>query len=108
MFMTELDTFVWKFYQLWNSGYNAHLDIETCAGIARVGVSVQIGHAPGLPCQTPPHPQKKSDTPSRQRRRARRTAARLKDKEDASKEKSGQQEPVDKDIEEANKTKTFL
>ena len=63
MAVTELDTFVKKFYQLWNAGHVAHL-------------RVQLGHAPGPLHQQVHQDHKKSDSPSRQRRRARRAAAR--------------------------------
>ena len=29
MFVTELDSFVYKFHQLWNAGHSAHLDLDT-------------------------------------------------------------------------------
>ena len=80
MLVTELDTFVHKFHQLWNAGYNAHLDLDTHAGLAWVGLRVQLGHVPGpLHHQVPPPFSKKwrkAESPSRQRRRARRTAER--------------------------------
>ena len=79
MSVTELDTFIQKFYQLWNSGQTAHLDVDTHAGKAWVGLRVQLGHVPGPLHHHPPfiQPRKKSESPSRQRRRARRAAARL-------------------------------
>ena len=46
MLVTELDTFVHKFQQLWNDGYNAHLDLDTHAGLAWVSLRVQLGHVP--------------------------------------------------------------
>ena len=81
MCVTELDTFVQKFHQLWKAGHIAHLDVDTYAGKAWVGLRVQLGHVPGPPhhqFRPPPFSQvhKRKDTPSRQRRRARRTAAR--------------------------------
>ena len=42
--MTELDSFVQKFHQLWSAGHSAHLDLDTHAGIACVGLRVQLGH----------------------------------------------------------------
>ena len=45
--VTELDTFIQKFYQLWNDGHTAHLDLDTCAGKVWVGLRVYLGHAPG-------------------------------------------------------------
>jgi hypothetical protein len=80
MFATELDTFVQKFHQLWNNGYVAHLDVDTCAGKAWVGLRVDLGHVPGPLHHRQPHPayhnRKKVDSPSRQRRRAARAVAR--------------------------------
>ena len=81
MSVTELDNFIQKFHQLWKAGHIAHLDVDTCAGKAWVGLRVQLGHAPGPPhhqLRPPPfsHVHRRKDTPSRQRRRARRTAAR--------------------------------
>jgi hypothetical protein len=79
MFVTELDTFVKKFQQLWNDGLTAHLDLDTQAGNAWVGLRVQLGHAPGPPHHHQVHPFQKVhrnvESPSRQRRRARRAAA---------------------------------
>ena len=80
MFVTELDSFLHKFYQLKNAGYNAHLDLDTHAGHAWVGLRVQLGHEPG-PLHYQVHPpfsniQKKAEGSSRQRRRARRAAQR--------------------------------
>jgi hypothetical protein len=76
--MTELDTFVKKFKDLWKSGIGAHLDVDTYAGEAWVGLRVRLGHAPG-----PPHHQvhqqsreKSRNGPSRQRRRERRAQER--------------------------------
>jgi hypothetical protein len=80
MYVTELDTFIQKFHQLWNSGHTAHLDLETCAGKAWVGLRVQLGHGPGPPHEQLHHPPfhhpKQRDSPSRMRRRARRAANR--------------------------------
>ena len=77
--MTELDTFVKKFNQLWKDGVTAHLDLDTHAGDAWVGLRVRLGHVPG-PLHRPVHPVHqevpRKESPSRQRRRARRAAAR--------------------------------
>ena len=70
----EVDSFVRKFYQLWNSGYTAHLDIDTCAGKAWVGLRLQLDHAPGGHQHQPAYHQKHFSA-SRQRRRERRAAA---------------------------------
>ena len=87
MSITEIENFVKKFYQLWNAGHTAHLDVDTHAGKAWVGLRVQLGHAPG-PLHHLPHPpifpaHKKTVSPSRQRRSARRAAARLANAEEA-------------------------
>ena len=58
MFITELDTFVRKFHQLWNDGLTAHLDLDTHVGNAWVGLRVQLGQVPGPPHQqVQPFPQ---------------------------------------------------
>ena len=90
MFATELDSFVYKFNQLWSAGHSAHLDLDTHAGRAWVGLRVQLGHHAPLPPYHLPHnfPQysHKKDSPSRQRRRAKRAAAAQKaNAEEASK-----------------------
>ena len=70
MFVSELDSFILKFKQLWKAGHVAHLDVDASAGKAWVGLRVQLGD--------PHHHQeaRSKNTPSRQRRRARRAAAR--------------------------------
>ena len=76
MATTEVDTFVRKFHQLWKAGLTAHLDLDTHAGNAWVGLRVQLGHVPGpLHQQVHPH-QVRKVSPSRLRRRERRLAAR--------------------------------
>ena len=84
---TELDTFVEKFKQLWRSGHGAHLDLDTSDGQAWIGLRLHLGDAPG----PPHHPQqvhqqifKTRNGPARERRRARRSAARLKEAEEAT------------------------
>ena len=68
MVPSELESFIGKFRQLWNNGYTAHLDVGTHAGKAWVGLRVQLDGS----LHTGP-----SDTgTSRERRRARRAAAR--------------------------------
>ena len=77
---SELETFIVKFRHLWKAGLDAHLDIESHAGQAWVGLRVRLGHEPGPAQQHPPftpHVDKKTrDGPSRQRRRTRRAAER--------------------------------
>ena len=70
--MNELNSFIVKFKNLWRSGQDAHLDMGCHAGQAWVGIHVQLGHVAG---HQPPNKRNKN-TPSRQRRRARRAAAR--------------------------------
>ena len=76
--ITEIDTFVRKFHQLWNAGLNAHLDLDCHAGVAYVGLRLQLGHAPGPPHyeSQPQQNPRKYYSPSYQRRRERRSAAR--------------------------------
>ena len=40
----EIYSFVEKFHQLWNAGLSAHLDIDTHAGEAWVGLRVKLGN----------------------------------------------------------------
>ena len=54
MVTTELDSFLQKFYRLWYDGHTAHLDLDTCAGKAWVGLRVQLGHALGHAAGTYP------------------------------------------------------
>ena len=84
MVVTELDSFVQKFHQLWKAGLNAHLDLDTHAGIAWVGLRVQLGHVPGPLHHQAPR-KKNQDSPSRQRRRDRRAIARNTTAEEAAK-----------------------
>ena len=77
MLVTELDTFVRKFHQLWNDGLTAHLDLDTHGGYAWVGLRVQLGQVSGPPHQQlfPQQVHRNVESPARQRRRARRAAA---------------------------------
>ena len=47
MYVKELDSLVKKFHQLWNDGLAAHLDLDTQAANAWVGLHIQLGHVPG-------------------------------------------------------------
>ena len=77
----ELDSFVNKFKQLWRSGLSAHLDIDTYAGQAWVGLRVRLGQAQAVDSSS----RRTRDGPARQRRRARRAAAaKEKEVEEAS------------------------
>ena len=67
----EIDSFVLKFRQLWSAGLDAHLDLETHAGNAWVGLKLNVG-------QYRPNPVGeffKRASPSRIRRRERRAAS---------------------------------
>ena len=83
---SELDSFVKKFKDLWQSGLDAHLVVDTHAGQAWVDLRVRLGHAPG-PQQHQPHQpglqklSKVRNGPPRQRCRARRNAASLQKEE---------------------------
>ena len=83
MHVIELNSFVQKFTQLWKAGVMAHLDIDTHAGHAWVGLRAQLGQVP----TGPPHYQygyhqrdhpsgQRYRGPSYQRRQERRQAAR--------------------------------
>ena len=85
MEVTELDTFLQKFKQLWHSGHSAHLDLDSHAGHAWVGLRVRPGHAPGPLHQQLPK-RRTRDGPSRQRRRARRAEDRKRQAEEANEE----------------------
>ena len=85
MEVTELDTFFQKFKQLWHSGHSAHLDVDTHAGHAWVGLRVRLGQAPG-PLQHQLPKTRTRDGPSRQRRRARRAEDRKRQAEEANEE----------------------
>ena len=64
----ELDNFVLKFKSLWKSGYDVHLDIDSHAGQAWVGLRLRLGQA-----QEPVQPfAKGNDSPCKQRRQAKR------------------------------------
>ena len=68
---------------MWYSGIDAHLDVDTHAGQAWVCLCVGLGHLPH------PHVQRKKESPSRQRRRARwaetrRLAAEVADNEEVT------------------------
>ena len=91
----ELNSFIHKFNQLWRSGKSAHLNIDTHAGEAWVGLRVRRGHAPVH--QEVYHNQSRTrDSPSRHRRRVRRAAAR----EVVEAEKASDEETQSEDTEE--------
>ena len=78
----EIDSFIRKFKDLWNCGFDAHLDVDTHAGqawvVLRVGLGVH-GHHQAKIIGT-------SDSPCRHCRRARREVARKVKAEEANHE----------------------
>ena len=71
----ELDSFVKKFVSLWENGCDANLQVETTAGKAVVSLKVTLGPAENLNFSD--HGGCRGGSPSRQRRRERRAAARI-------------------------------
>ena len=71
MFDRELNSFLFKFHQLRKSGVTAHLDVDTHAGQAWVGLRVMLG-----PIQHQPSSSQRHRSPSYFRRQERRRAAR--------------------------------
>ena len=69
MFDRELNSFLLKFHQLRKSGVTAHLDVDTYAGQAWVGLRVMLGPIQHQPAQ-------RHRSPSYFRRQERRRAAR--------------------------------
>ena len=55
---SEMESFITKFRCLWNSGFDAHLELDLHAGQSWVSLCVQLGHAPGnlQPPDHIPHP----------------------------------------------------
>ena len=46
MFVNLLYSFIQKFYHLWHSSLNAHLELDTHAESAWASLHVQLGHGP--------------------------------------------------------------
>jgi len=77
MHISELETFIIKFKQLWFCGLDAHLDVNPQAGQAWVGL--HLGEAPPGPPHFHPHQEKEKRRqvgPSQQRRHKCREAER--------------------------------
>ena len=75
--MIKLNSFINMFHQLWKAGDTAHLNLDTQAGEAWVGLRVQLGKI-GQPLLYPPQsPTYRS--PSYYRRQERRKAAKAAD-----------------------------
>jgi hypothetical protein len=97
MDVTEVESFVQKFKNLWKSGFSAHLDLDTHSGQAWVGLRVRLGHHHQVQ-----QPRKARNGPSRQRRRARRADARKENVEDVETASEAVEAMVTIDAEEAN------
>ena len=103
MFISELDSFIWKFHQLRQAGVTAHLDVDTHAGQAWVGLRVMLGSVQNQQFQY--HHQGSSSrhrSPSYFRRQERRNAAKqTKTTEEAAEEASEDNNKASEKKEEA-------
>ena len=72
----EIDSFVKKFRQLWSAGFCAHLDLDSNAGEAWVGLRVKLSPGQIQQQDVPAYCRQKFERPSRQRRHARRSVSR--------------------------------
>ena len=79
---SEFNSFIRKFYQLWQAGVTANFHAETHAGMAWVQVRAQLGRAPAPADRRPRGPQaqrqpglRRRRGPAHERRKARRVAA---------------------------------
>lgn len=98
MHVSELDTFIDKFKQLWFCGLDAHLDVNTQAGHAWVGLHLRLGAAPPGPPHFHLHQEQERPRhvgPAQLRRRERRKAGRQ-----AAAEVARRHEPASCDAEE--------
>ena len=78
MHVGKLYSFVQKFNQLWKAGFTAHLDLDSHAGDAWVGLRLQLSHqSPDQHYQYVPPPSFCTRGPSYRRRLERRRAARF-------------------------------
>ena len=73
----ELDTYVFKFRNLWHAGRNALLCLETKTEKATVYFRLDLGDPPPTPGQPHGRPYNRSNSPSQKRCEERRAAARL-------------------------------
>jgi hypothetical protein len=72
--LSDLNSFVGKFLNLWQSGRDASLNLTTCDGRATINLQLGLGQAPPPPSSQPPP--RHVPGPSRQRRTQRRALAR--------------------------------
>ena len=80
MYVTELQSFIFKFHQLWEAGVTAHLDLDTHAGQAWVGLRAQLGLVPGPQFQHQLHQNVQANchrSPAYHRRQERRKATKV-------------------------------
>ena len=97
----ELDNFVLKFHQLRSQGFTAHLELDTHAGQAWVGLKVMLGN---VQQQHKPNPKpSRNRSPSYFRRQEKRKAARAADAESQTTHNVNQLKNVT--AEEANSSK---
>ena len=75
--VNEIDSFIWKFSNLWRNGSNANLTFDTHAGQASVTLRLGLGEFVGFNQQQHQYfeQKKKRLSPSKLRRRERRAAA---------------------------------
>ena len=98
--MEKLNTFINIFHQLWKSGDTAHLNLNTHAGQAWVGIRTPLGH-PGqsqqYQHQTPKYHQYSKPSPNQRspsyfRRKQRRQAAKAAEESTTNKEETTAEE----------------
>ena len=98
--LLQLNSFVSKFLNLWQSGCDASLHVETHAGKAKIHLQVGLGQAPPPPSAPPPH-HGRVPGPSRKRRTQRRALARKEAEEAKAKADA---EKAEQEADKANKT----
>ena len=101
MDVTELDSFVKKFHQLWKAGFTVHLDLDAHAGKAWVGICAQLGDAPG-PVHQQFHPHRSHSYLRRQERRCQAAQAAAVDTSSSASQVSGEKPSDDMPAAEAS------
>ena len=105
MAIQDLDSFLHKFKHLWHCGFDAHLDVDTHAGEAWVGLRVRLGQN-----KNPTYHQKtflkrnSRESPSKQRRRDRRAALREEQADVNQAESENVKSPASKESESVDTT----
>ena len=82
---SEIDDFLYKFYQLQKAGFTAHFDLDTNAGQAWVGLRVMLGTSHKEQKQSTIRKRKNKRGPAYERRQERRQAERAKKSVNAEK-----------------------